>query len=142
MSSSCAKGQEQTVGVTLGRLEDGDKLITAGGDNGNKEPTVEPEKVKVLGMALTKLDKEARTTFEIKEEVQGVLIMEVEEGSAAFEKGIRPGDVITEIAQETVATPKEVSDRIDGLKKSGRKNALLMLASKTGELRFVTVRME
>lgn len=136
------KGQEQTVGVTLGRLEDGDKLISAGGDNGSEEPAAEPEKVNVLGMVLVKLDKEARTTFEIKDEVQGVLIMEVEEGSAASEKGISPGDVITEIAQETVTSPKEVSERIEGLKKSGRKNALLMLASKTGELRFVTVRMD
>ncbi len=35
-----------------------------------------------------------------------------------------------------------VMDRIGALKEQGRKNALLMLASKTGELRFVTVRMD
>ena len=39
-------------------------------------------------------------------------------------------------------TPKDVLDRIKGLKDQGRKNALLMLASKTGELRFVTIRMD
>ncbi len=33
-------------------------------------------------------------------------------------------------------------DRVGKLKEQGRKNALLMLASKTGELRFVTVRMD
>ena len=37
---------------------------------------------------------------------------------------------------------KGVLDRIKGLRDQGRKNALLMLASKTGELRFVTLRME
>ena len=47
-----------------------------------------------------------------------------------------------EIAQETVAMPKDVLDRIAALKEQGRKNALLMLASKTGELRFVTIRMD
>ncbi len=38
--------------------------------------------------------------------------------------------MITEIAQESVATPKDVMDRIGALKDQGRKNALLMLASK------------
>jgi serine protease Do len=33
-------------------------------------------------------------------------------------------------------------DRIAALKEQGRKNALLMLASKTGDLRVVTVRMD
>ncbi len=31
--------------------------------------------------------------------------------------------------------------RIDALRREGRKNALLMLASRSGELRFVTVRI-
>ena len=67
---------------------------------------------------------------------------EVAEDSAAAERGIVAGDVITEIAQESVKSPKDVMDRIGSSKEQGRKNALLMLASKTGELRFVTVRMD
>ena len=54
----------------------------------------------------------------------------------------KAGDVITEIAQESVSTPQDAADRVASLKKQGRKNALLMLASKSGELRFVTVRMD
>ena len=52
------------------------------------------------------------------------------------------GDVITEIAQESVSSPKEVMDRIAALKSQGRRNALLMLSSQGGELRFVTIRMD
>lgn len=33
-------------------------------------------------------------------------------------------------------------DRVASLKEQGRRNALLMLASKTGELRFITLRMD
>ena len=55
----------------------------------------------------------------------------------------QPGEVITEIAQESVAdAARTCMDRIGALKEQGRKNALLMLASKTGELRFVTIRMD
>ena len=50
--------------------------------------------------------------------------------------------MITEIAQESVTSPKDVADRVAALKEQGRKNALLMLSNKSGELRFVTIRME
>ena len=68
------------------------------------------------------------------------MITEVDAASAAAEKGVVAGDVIVEIAQESVSTPQDVVDKIDELKDQGRKNALLMLSSKTGELRFVTLR--
>ncbi|CCV07708.1 putative serine protease do-like [Mesorhizobium metallidurans STM 2683] len=139
------KGVEQTVKVTLGRLEDGEKL--ASGENGNtdqddgdKAPAVST--ASVLGMTVGELNDETRTKFGIAADVSGVVITDVAKDSAAAERGIQAGEVITEIAQESVATPKDVMDRIGALKEQGRKNALLMLASKTGELRFVTIRMD
>jgi serine protease Do len=68
--------------------------------------------------------------------------MEVAEGSQAAERNIVAGEVITEIAQEAVSTPADVQERIASLEAQGRRNALLMLASPTGELRFVTLRIE
>ncbi|MVA97190.1 Do family serine endopeptidase [Nitratireductor sp. CAU 1489] len=135
------KGEESTVKVTLGRLEDGEQLASAetggeGGDGGASVATAT-----VLGMTIAELDDPARQRFEISEDVSGVVVTEVAPDSAAMEKGIAAGDVITEIAQESVSTPQQVMDRITALKEQGRKNALLMLASKSGELRFVTVRM-
>jgi serine protease Do len=93
-------------------------------------------------MTVAELDDELRGNFEILPEISGVVVTEVQDGSAAQEKGIAVGDVITEIAQESVSTPQEVIDRIDALREQGRRNALLMLSSKTGELRFVTIRMD
>jgi len=139
------KGVEQTVKVTLGRLEDGEKL--ASGENGNtdqdnsdKAPPVST--ASVLGMTVGELNEQTRQKFGIAADVSGVVVTDVAKDSAAAERGIQPGEVITEIAQESVATPKDVMDRIGALKEQGRKNALLMLASKTGELRFVTIRMD
>ncbi len=133
------KGEEQTVKVTLGRLEDGEKLAEAGDDNNGGGGDVIAT-AKVLGMTVAELDDNARANFEIAPEVSGVVITEVDEGSAAAEKGVNAGDVIVEIAQESVSKPQDVVDKIDNLKNQGRKNALLMLSSKTGELRFVTLR--
>ena len=85
---------------------------------------------------------EQRQAFSIAKEVTGVLISAVEEGSPAGEKGIEAGEAITEVAQESVSTPQDVLDRVKTLKDQGRKNALMMLASKSGELRFLTVRID
>nr|WP_157016098.1 DegQ family serine endoprotease [Mesorhizobium xinjiangense] len=138
------KGEEQTVAVTLGRLEDSEQLAST--DNGEDEATGEEEApvatASVLGMTVAGLDEERRAEFEISDDVSGVVITAVAENSAAAQKGVSAGEIITEIAQETVSTPQDVVDRIQALKDQGRKNALLMLASKTGELRFITLRMD
>ncbi|MFU0503181.1 DegQ family serine endoprotease [Pseudaminobacter sp. NGMCC 1.201702] len=136
------KGVEQTVKVTLGRLEDGEKLAKADDADQSAPDGSLAATVSVLGMTIGELNDDSRSKFEIGADVAGVVVTEVEPGSAAAERGILAGEVITEIAQETVSSPKEAMDRINTLKEQGRKNALLMLASKSGELRFVTVRMD
>ncbi len=134
------KGVEQTVKVTLGRLEDGEKLAEGEGKQPDEGAPVAT--AAVLGMTVAALDDEARAKYGISADVSGVVVTEVAEGSAAAERGIVAGEVITEIAQESVSSPQQVLDRINALKEQGRKNALLMLASKSGELRFVTIRMD
>jgi serine protease Do len=134
------KGVEQTVKVTLGRLEDGEKLASAEETAAGEDQPVAT--ATVLGMTVGELNEEARKKFGIAEDVSGVVITEVEKDSPAAERGIAAGEVIVEIAQESVGSPKDVLDRVNALKEQGRKNALLMLASKTGELRFLTVRTE
>jgi serine protease Do len=135
------KGKEQTVKVTLGRLEDSDQQAKKDDQTGQGEDGA-VQGVDVLGMTLGALDDDGRKTFGISKEVQGVLVTEVQKDSVAANKRIEAGDVIVDIAQETVSTPEDVAARIEKLRDEGRKNALLMLASKTGELRFVTLQMD
>ncbi|MBX3596881.1 MAG: DegQ family serine endoprotease [Rhizobiaceae bacterium] len=137
------KGVEQNVKVKLGRLEDGEKLAGEPGSEGPDQSSGEQgETASVLGMTVMELNDEAREKYGIGKDVSGVVITEVAPDSTAAERGVVVGDVITEIAQESVRLPKDVSDQIAKLKQQGRKNALLMLASKNGELRFVTMRMD
>ena len=132
-------GERQTVEITLGRLEDGEARLASLGTDEDEDGA--PSDV-VLGMTVAALDEGAREEFEVDETVEGVIVTNVEQGSNADSKGVRVGDVIVEIAQQTVETPGDVVERLEELQEDGRKNALLMLASKTGELRFVTVRIE
>ncbi len=144
-------GKEMTVKVTLGRLEDGENLAAAeaktspteeGTDQAEPPAAELPASDVVLGMKLAVLDAESRKTYGISEDVEGVVVAEVQPQSAAAERRIASGDVIVEIGQEAMKTPEDVSARVEELKADGRRNALLMMSNKTGELRFVTVRME
>jgi serine protease Do len=135
------KGERQTIGVTLGRLEDGEKKLTSLATGKDDEP--EEEKTQsILGLTLTELTEEARADTKISEDIDGLLVKEVESGSAAQDKGIQPGEVIVEIGQEPVTSLDAAATQISALKKEGRKNALLMVASPTGDIRFVVVRIE
>ena len=137
------KGDRQEIAVTLGRLEDAEKEMTAleAEDPAAPEPLA-PVVAGPLGLSLADLTAELRTEYSIKAEVKGVVVTGVAEGSAASEKRLQAGDVIVEISQEPVSTPDEVEARIEALKQDGRKSALLLLANKEGDLRFVAVRLE
>ncbi|HET7715853.1 MAG TPA: DegQ family serine endoprotease [Bauldia sp.] len=139
------KGKQQTVMVTLGRLEDTEE-VAAVDENAPEAETDQPEPPPVvtgpLGLTLADLSPTLRTQFGIEEQVNGVVVTEVAENSAAAEKRVQAGDVIMEISQEPVATPADVEKRIAELKSDGRKSALLLLANKDGDLRFVAVTLE
>ncbi len=98
------KGKEQTVKVTLGRLEDGEKLADA--QDGKQDDTDQGDAgkavstAKVLGMTVGELNDESRKKYEIAGDVSGVVVTEVAKNSPAGERGIQAGEVITEIAQE------------------------------------------
>ncbi|MEP0519740.1 MAG: DegQ family serine endoprotease [Hyphomicrobiales bacterium] len=132
-------GEEVEVKVTLGRLEEGEKLIAAQEEQQEED---EAKPVEVLGMTLGELDEEALKNYEIAEGVEGVLVASVEANSNAAEKQVREGDVIQEVSQEAVKTIADVQKRVAELKEDGRRSVLLLLMSKGGELRFVAVRLE
>jgi serine protease Do len=68
-----------------------------------------------------------------------VLVTGVDANSAAADKGLRPGDVIEEVNQQSVQKPGDVSDAIDGLRKQGKKTALLLVGNGAGDVRFVAL---
>jgi len=134
------KGKEETKTVTLGRLEDGEKLAAA---DPKSEGTPDKSVVKkTLGLELANMSDDLRKRYKIKDTIKGVIITGVDANSPAADKRLAPGDVIVEIAQEAVANADELQAKIDKLKKDGRKSALLLVAGADGELRFVALSLQ
>src|SRR4051794_7124946 len=134
------KGKELTKSVTLGRLEDNDRQQQA---SLNQPPADVPSASRrVLGLELSGVTEELRRRYSLKEGLKGVVITRVDPSSAAADKRIQPGEVIVEVGQEPVSSPADVPRRIEGLKKDGKKSALLLVANAQGEVRFVAVSIE
>tara|TARA_R110000787_G_scaffold73199_6_gene163037 strand:- start:315 stop:830 length:516 start_codon:yes stop_codon:yes gene_type:complete len=131
------EGKSQTIAVVLGRRED------AGSD---AEPEVEaepdapaaPEVSSMLGLTLTPLTDDIRSNLGATPDTEGLAVTEVAEGSEAFEKGLRAGDIITEAGQQKIATIADLNARVDAARDAGRKS-LLLLVRRAGDPRFVAL---
>lgn len=136
------KGEEVTVRVEVGRLEDGERRLAAAQEGDTEEAEPEVGGGKVLGLTLVELTDEVREREAIEANLNGLLIADVEAGSRAADKEIKVGEILVEVGQEPVATPEDAAARVAELDEEGRKNALLMISSKSGEIRFVVLRIE
>src|ERR1700728_359474 len=134
------KGAEQTLKVTLGRLDDGDKALPAAAKT--QEPAEKPVTQKALGLDLATLSKDLRSRYKIKDSVKGVIITNVDAPSDAADKRLSAGEVIVEVAQEAVSNAADVKKRVDQLKKDGKKSVLLLVSNADGELRFVALSVQ
>ncbi len=126
-------GKEITISVAIGEMPDDKKLAT-----GPAGKPAGPVELSTLGLMLTAITPDSAKRFSLKDGQKGVLVTDVAQGSPAGEKGLKPGDVIVEVQQEEVATPADVLDRVEKLRKAGRKSALMLVQSQEG-VRWVPV---
>ncbi|WGJ14218.1 Do family serine endopeptidase [Methylocapsa sp. D3K7] len=134
------QGKQIAKTIKLGRLEENEKQVALAGkhDEAGKKAIAGPVE-KALGMEFSSLTDELRQKFSIKSTVAGVVITDVDPDSSAAEKHVQSGDVIVEINQEPVKDPTDLSKKIEALKGSGKKSALLLVANGQGEVRFVAL---
>ncbi len=133
------KGKEQSLKITLGRLEDGEKIEQASLQKPLEAPKQESATRKMLGADLAAMSADLRKKFKIKDTVKGVVVVAVEAGSALADSQVKAGDVIVDVQGDAIANPADLTKRLDTLKKAGKKSALLLLSNAEGEQRFVPV---
>jgi len=90
---------------------------------------------------LSGITTDLKDKFSLADGSKGVVVVDVAKDSPAAVKGVRPGDLIMEAAQEEVKSPSEVSSKIEEAKKSGRKS-ILLLVERQGDLRFIALRLD
>jgi serine protease Do len=133
------KGKEEKKTVKLGRLEDEKQAALTPKKDSPEEKTVVK---KALGLDLANLTDELRKKHNIKDKVKGVLITGVDAHSAAAEKRLIPGMVIAEVQQQPVGSAAELQQRIEKLKKDGKKAVVLLVVTPEGDPSFVALSLQ
>lgn len=115
------EGSRTTINVEIGAYPDEPQTaaLTSPADDGVLDG---------LGLALA-------------ESSEGVVVRAVKPASQAAEKGLRPGDIIVEVAGDPVATLSDVTRDIANARELDRKSVLLLVRSAEGQ-RFVALRLQ
>jgi serine protease Do len=134
------KGKEEKKLVKLGRLEDEKQVALRSKKDGAQDD--KPVVKKALGLDLANLTDDLRKKHNIKDKVKGVLITGVDPNSPAAEKRLAPGMVIAEVQQQPVTNAAELQQRVEKLKKDGKKAAVLLVVSPDGDPSFVALSLQ
>ncbi len=87
------------------------------------------------GVSVEELTPAIRQRLRLGANVDGVVVTEVANGSAAAEAGLRPGDVIEEVEKKPVSNMADFREAVD----AAGDEALLLLVRSQGGSRFVII---
>ena len=116
-------GAQETVDVALGQLPGDEKRA----DSQVPAPAAANTTLEDFGLTVTRADNG-----------EGLVVTDVEPGSAAAERGIAAGDVIVAVNSVTVSSTDDVGRAVDEAAKAGRK-AVLVQVSRDDANRFVAL---
>ena len=124
------EGSNRTVEATLRERASSNDGV---GDSGKRSQNISGH---LQGVTLSDLDNNARSQFNLSAELKGALAAEVLQDSAAFQAGLRQGDVIIEVDRKKVSSSPEALKLIESRKD---KTTLLRVWS-GGVTHFVAIR--
>lgn len=126
-------GGKRTQSVKLGRLADARTAARAPAEG-------DPERVvaKRLGLRLAPPVPQVKEKFDLPADAQGAVVVGVARGGPAASRGIRPGDVITQIGRQKVADPEAAAQAVVEALKQGADGAIV-LVRRGNQSRFVSL---
>ena len=131
-------GAETTLEVEVGLLEEATLAAAPGAEPPADTPPAREETV--LGMTVAIINDDLRQRFALDRDVTGLIVTDLDASTDAYAKGMREGDVIAEVGQEAVGSPKEMRSRIEAAEQAGR-NSILLLVRRDGQPRFVALNL-
>lgn len=120
-------GKTRELEVTVKELPGSERLAQAD-RGGSDEGTLN-------GVTVSDLDPRVRQQLNLPPRMNGVVVTDVEPGSAAAESGLRPGDVITEINRQPVKSAEQAVEMTE----QAKEKQTLVRVWREGASRYVVV---
>lgn len=134
-------GKRTTVSIKSGERPPEDKLAALSGGTAPEKPSDNAGQISDLGVRLGAISPEAQRRYRLPDGITGVLIENIDIGSEAAAKGLRPGDVIAEAGGRVVRTPRDVSAAIAEARAAKREAILLLIKTRDAQ-RFVALNLK
>lgn len=128
--------QERSLTVTVDELD-----LENEANRIARRDTADPnvEETSGFGIELSQLTADMARRLRVPPDTQGVLVSDVEVGSAAQRAGIGRGDVILQVNRRAVTSPQEASRALAQVPSGG---TAFLLVLRNGQQNFVTIRKE
>jgi serine protease Do len=117
------EGHDATLEPVIAAMPDHPEQMAR---NEAAEPA-KPQAATAMGLKLSPLTADLRRELNVPKSVKGVVVTAVAESSPLAQLGLAPGDVIQAINQESVNAPKDVSAKLEAMRKGGGQNLLLLI---------------
>ena len=124
-------GEKQVLSVTIEKMPTDDLQAKASqGDNSEN-------RYEDLGLDVGELTSALRNKLNLKDQdLEGVVVSNVQDGSPADKAGVKTGDVIEKVGNQKVATPDEFRKAVEHSK---LEEGILMLVHSNGGSRFLVL---
>jgi serine protease Do len=108
-------------------------------DKGESDSESDAEKVvtvKELGVTVKSIDSKIKKRYEVE---KGVMVSDIEDMSPAQDRGLKKGDVVTEVGGQKVSTPDQFESSVKKLKPGDA--VMLRVKGEDKKMRFVPIEM-
>jgi serine protease Do len=108
-------------------------------DKGESDSESDAEKVvtvKELGVSVKSIDSKIKKRYEVE---KGVMVSDIEDMSPAQDRGLKKGDVVTEVGGQKVSTPDQFESSVKKLKPGDA--VMLRVKGEDKKMRFVPIEM-
>ena len=122
-------GNPQTIDVTLGEMPSNPQQQRSG-----NQPPGGGHGTALEGVTVDQLTPDVRQQLNLPGSVQGVVITDVQQGSAAAEAGLQPADVIQEVNRKPVSN---LNDFTNAIRNAGK--PVLLLVNRMGNTLYIAI---
>ncbi len=118
------QGQAQELAITLTESEESQQVAALAQPKPKRLPKAQASAINLLGMQLVPLPEAQAQAMGIE---GGLMVAQVQQGSEAWQRGLRKGDILTRLNEETITSAEQLAGLLRDARQEQRQFVLLRI---------------